>query len=336
MTNPAERVVQRLDDLQQRFPPVGLPIGVVRKFADDRTSAWGALMTFYGFLALFPLVVITLTLLGHLAADDPGLEEALLEGAVGQIPIVGTMIEEDVSGLQAGGLGFAVGLAGLFWGATGIYNAGQLAMSQIWNVEGIHRPGLPLRLARSMLLFVLFAVGAIGGGWLVQHGFFSGAGSMTQALTLLGSLTLAFAMFAAVFRILTPQAVPMRKLWLGAALAAAGWEALQIAGGIVVSRQVGQVDVYGVFAYMIALLMWLWLVFRMMLFSAEVAVVVDRDLWPRNIAQPPLNDPDKRVLASLARNERRRPEQHIEVWFDDNEEEDDEEDLAVDRYDDRR
>jgi uncharacterized BrkB/YihY/UPF0761 family membrane protein len=59
------------------------------------------------------------------------------------------MIEDDVSALQAGGLGLAVGVAGLFWGATGIYNSGQLAMSQIWNVEGIERPGLPMRLVRS-------------------------------------------------------------------------------------------------------------------------------------------------------------------------------------------
>ncbi|MFP4555130.1 MAG: YihY/virulence factor BrkB family protein [Actinomycetota bacterium] len=334
MANPAERVVQRLDDLQQRFPPLALPVGVVRKFADDRTSAWGALMTFYGFLALFPLVVITLTVIGHLAAADPELEEALLQGAVGQIPIVGTMIEEDVSGLQAGGLGFAVGLLGLFWGATGIYNSGQLAMSQIWNVEGIDRPGLPVRLARSMVLFVLFATGAIGGGWLVQQGFFSDAGSAIRALTFVGSLMLGFAMFSAIFRILTPHTIPMRKLWLGAALATVGWEALQIVGGIVVSQETDQVDVYGVFAYTIALLMWLWLAFRVMLFSAEAAVVIDRGLWPRNIAQPPLNDADKRVLASLARNERRRPEQHIEVWFDDSEE-DEEEGLPVDRYEDR-
>jgi hypothetical protein len=82
------------------------------------------------------------------------------------------------------------------------------------------------------------------------------------------------------------------------------------------------------------LLMWLWLVFRVILFSAEAAVVIDRGLWPRNLAQPPLNDADKRVLAALARNERRRPEQHIEVWFDDSEE-DTEEDLPVDRYEDR-
>ncbi len=334
MSNPAERAVQRLDDLQQRFPPLALPIGVVRKFADDRTSAWGALMTFYAFLGMFPLLVIGLTIIGHLAAGDPELEEALLEGALGQIPIVGGMIEDDVSTLQAGGLGLVVGLAGLFWGATGIYNSGQLAMSQIWNVEGIDRPGLVIRLVRSLILFIVFGAGVIGGGWLVQQGFFSGAGALTRTWTFFASLLLGFVIITAIFRIMTPQAIETRKLLIGAALAAIGWEGLQIVGGFVVAQETDQVDIYGVFAYVIALLMWLWLVFRVLLFSAEAAVVIDRDLWPRNIAQPPLNDADKRVLAALARNERRRPEQHIDVWFDDSEE-DEEEGLPVDRYEDR-
>jgi YihY family inner membrane protein len=332
--NPLEQAVRKFDDTQQRLPVLGLPVGVVRKFADDRTSAWAALMTFYGFLALFPLLVIALTIIGHLAAADPELEDALMEGVLGQVPIVGDMIEDDVSALQAGGLGFLVGLVGLFWGATGIYNSGQLAMSQIWNVEGLERPGLPMRLLRSLLLFLLFGVGAFGTGWALRQGVFSQAGASTTITTIVGSVVLAFFMFAAVFRILTPHSIPMRKLWLGAALAAVGWEVLQLVGGFIVAQEVEQVDIYGVFAYVIALLMWLWLVFRVMLFAAETAVVVDRRLWPRNIAQPPLNDADKRVLAALARNERRRPEQHIEVWFDESEE-DTEEGLPVDRYEDR-
>jgi YihY family inner membrane protein len=332
--NPAEKVIQKLDDVQQRVPVLGLPIGVVRKFADDRTSAWGALMTFYAFLALFPLLVIALTVIGHLAAADPELEEQVIEGVLGQIPVVGGMIEEDVSALQAGGLGFAVGLLGLLWGATGIYNSGQLAMSQIWNVEGLDRPGLVMRLLRSLVLFVVFGAGAVATGWAIQNGLYAAVGASMRVSTMLGTLLGGFLMFSLVFRILTPHSIEMRKLWLGAGLASVGWLGLQVLGGFVVSREVDQVDIYGVFAYVIALLMWLWLVFRVILFSAEAAVVIDRGLWPRNLAQPPLNDADKRVLAALARNERRRPEQHIEVWFDDSEE-DTEEDLPVDRYEDR-
>jgi uncharacterized BrkB/YihY/UPF0761 family membrane protein len=332
--NPLEQAVRKFDDTQQRLPVLGLPVGVVRKFADDRTSAWAALMTFYGFLALFPLLVIALTIIGHLAAADPELEDALMEGVLGQVPIVGDMIEDDVSALQAGRPRVPRGSRRPVLGGHRHLQLGSARDVQIWNVEGLERPGLPMRLLRSLLLFLLFGVGAFGTGWALRQGVFSQAGASTTITTIVGSVVLAFFMFAAVFRILTPHSIPMRKLWLGAALAAVGWEVLQLVGGFIVAQEVEQVDIYGVFAYVIALLMWLWLVFRVMLFAAETAVVVDRRLWPRNIAQPPLNDADKRVLAALARNERRRPEQHIEVWFDESEE-DTEEGLPVDRYEDR-
>ncbi len=334
MTNPAERAVQRLDDLQQRLPLLALPIGVIRKFADDRTSAWGALMTFYAFLALFPLLVIALTVIGHLAAGNPELERQLLDGVLGQIPVVGEMIEDDVSALQAGGLGLGVGLLGLLWGATGIYNSGQLAMSQVWNVEGLERPGLVMRLMRSLLLFVVLGVGAVGTGWAIRNGLYASVGAPLRVSTVVGTLLGSFVVLALVFRILTPHSIEMRKLWVAVGLATVGWLGLQVLGGFAISREVEQVDIYGVFAYVIAVLMWLWLVFRVLLFSAEAAVVIDRGLWPRNLAQPPLNDADKRVLAALARNERRRPEQHIEVWFDESEE-DTEAHLPSDRYEDR-
>jgi YihY family inner membrane protein len=334
MTNPAERAVRWLDERQQRIPALALPIGIIRKFADDRTSAWGALMTFYAFLALFPLLVIGLTVLGRVAADDPDLQRRLLDGVLGQIPVVGGMIEDDVSALQAGGLGLAVGLVGLVWGATGIYNSGQLAMSQVWNVEGLERPGLVQRLVRSLVLFVVLGVGAVGTGWAIRNGLYASVDAPLRISTALGTLVASFAVLALVFRILTPPAVEMRKLWVGVGLSTVGWLGLQVLGGYAISREVEQVDIYGVFAYVIAVLMWLWLVFRVMLFSAEAAVVIDRGLWPRSLAQPPLNDADKRVLAALARNERRRPEQHIEVWFDESEE-DTEAHLPSDRYEDR-
>ncbi|MGY6500099.1 MAG: YihY/virulence factor BrkB family protein [Acidimicrobiales bacterium] len=331
--NQIERAVQAFDRFQQRTPVLGLPIGVIRKFADDRASAFGALLTFYGFLAMFPLLVIGLTVLSRWAEDDPELEEALLDSVVNQIPIVGGMIEDDVSTLQAGGVGLAVGIAGLLWGATGLYNSGQLAMSQVWNVEGLERPGLVWRLVRSLVLFVVLGVGALGTGYAIQQGVFAPVGAEVRLATLTGSLLFGFVMFVAIFRILTPLVIETKRLLIGAALAAVGWEGVQILGGFVIAQELDQSDVYGVFAYVIALLMWFWLVARVLLFSAEAAVVIDRGWWPRNLAQPPLNDADKKVLAALARNERRRPEQHIEVWFDDDED-DEEKGRDVGRYED--
>jgi hypothetical protein len=52
------------------------------------------------------------------------------------------------------------------------------------------------------------------------------------------------------------------------------------------------------------------------LYAAEVNVVRARRLWPRNLLRPPLTGPDQRALVDLAKQEERRPEQSVEVTFE--------------------
>ena len=63
------------------------------------------------------------------------------------------------------------------------------------------------------------------------------------------------------------------------------------------------------------LLGWLYLSAQLVLNSAELNVVLARRLWPRSLLQPPLTEPDRRVLTALARTDERRPEQRVQVTF---------------------
>jgi hypothetical protein len=76
-------------------------------------------------------------------------------------------------------------------------------------------------------------------------------------------------------------------------------------------------DLYGGIGFVVATLLWINLLVRSVVLANEWAVVSWRALWPRRIAQPPLTDADREVLRSLVHNERRRPEERIDVWFDD-------------------
>jgi uncharacterized BrkB/YihY/UPF0761 family membrane protein len=110
--------------------------------------------------------------------------------------------------------------------------------------------------------------------------------------------------------------VAWRRLLPGAAFAAAGWSALQTLGVYVLDRQLEQANlIYGVFAVVIVLLSWLYLSARLLLYATEINVVLARRLWPRSLLQPPLTEPDRRVLAALAQTEQRRPEETVEVRF---------------------
>jgi hypothetical protein len=119
-----------------------------------------------------------------------------------------------------------------------------------------------------------------------------------------------------MFQALTGIWVPWRALLPGAATGAVGWSALQVVGVSVIGHQLDRANlVYGVFAIVIVLLSWLYLSAQLLLYAAEINVVLARRLWPRSLLPPPFTEPDKRVLTALAEVEERRAEQTIEVRF---------------------
>lgn len=316
--NRVERVVRAVDRFQTRHPVVAVPAAVLRKFADDRGSAFAALLTYYAFLALFPLLILGLTVLARVMETDPAFRKAVLDSVVGQFPVIGGVLRDNVQALRASGVGLLIGGVGLLWGATGLYNSGQLAMSQLWNVEGVDRPGFLLRLVRATLLFAALGIGTVAGAWLLSVGVFDGGSLPFAVAALVVSTLFNTVLFLVVLRIMTPQVVPLRQLLLGSGVAAVAWQVVQSIGTYLVrSRLAATGDIYGVFAYVLGSLAWLYLAARILLLATEVNVVVARRLWPRRFAQPPLLEADKRVLDAIVRNERRRPEQHIEVRWDD-------------------
>jgi len=74
--NPVERVVRRIDGFQQSHRPLALGFGVIKKFGDDRAGSLAALIAYYGFLAVFPLLLLLTTILGF-AMDRTALSRTL-------------------------------------------------------------------------------------------------------------------------------------------------------------------------------------------------------------------------------------------------------------------
>jgi YihY family inner membrane protein len=320
VTDLPERLVRRFDEYQQRRWWLAHPVAVVRKYADDRGSAFAGLVTFQLFLGLLPLLVVVLTALGNVLGGSEAARRAALDSTLGQFPIVGERIRDDVSGLTVSGPWVAVSVVGLLWTAAGIYHATQLALNQVWNVEGIHRQGWVSRHVRALLLFTLVIGAAIGTGFLRREDgpIEWGPGVLAATASAVVSVLIASLLLLGVLRLATSLAVPVRCLVPAAVLAGLSWELLQRVGAwVVVDRLSRAEDLYGAVGFVVVTLFWINLLARSVVFANEWAVVSLRRLWPRRITQPPLTGADRDVLAALARNERRRPEQHVDVTFDD-------------------
>jgi YihY family inner membrane protein len=314
--NPAERAARAVDHLQQRHRPVAFVVGVVKKFGDDRGSMLVALLTYYGFMSLFPLLLVATTILGFIG--NPALVNNVIGETLRQFPVYGDQLGRDAAHpLHGNSWALALGLLGLIYGSLGIAQAGQHAMAEVWNVPGVRRPGFFPRLVRALVLFATVGLGMAAGAGASVLVLRAGNANVVRGLLLIAQLLLNVGLAIGVFRILTPKDIPTGDLIRGAILAAVGYTALLNLGTALVQHQLRHARaVYGQFGFVLGLIGWIYLVAELTMYSAEINVVRVRRLWPRSIVQPPLTDADRRVLHDIARQEERRPEQRVGVGFD--------------------
>lgn len=314
-----ERGVRWFDDVQQTRSWLALPVGTVRKYADDRGTAFANLVTFQIFLGMLPLLVVVLTVFHEVLDRREEFADAVLDSTLAQFPVIGGQIEDDISTLAVSGPWLAISILGLLWTASGIYHGMQLAMNQVWNVEGVGRQGFVSRHVRALLLFVLVIAAAIGTaffdvvnflGWLPTT-VIGTVAALIQAL-------ISAVLLLGILRLVVAPEVPLVRLVPAALMAGLFWQLLQRVGGWIVTSQLVEArDLYGGIGFVVVTLLWINLLARSVVFANEWAVVSWDRLWPRRIAQPPLTEADREVLVRLVRNERRRPEEHVRVWFDD-------------------
>jgi YihY family inner membrane protein len=312
----ADRLLRLADKQHQQRAWIAFPYAVMKKFGDDQAGNLAALIAYYGFLSLFPLMLVFVTLLGLLLQNNPQLQDTIRTSALANFPVLGEQISENVRSLRGSGLALAIGLALALWAGLGVMKTLQTAMNAVWNVPYRYRPNFWLSLVRAMLMLLVLGVITVASAAAGSVG----AGSDSWLLGIAGiaiSVALNLVLFLLAFRILTTEDVTWGDVFPGALIAASAWTALQAVGGYIVSHQLqGASDTYGAFATVIGLLAWIYLGAQITLYAAEVNVVRKRRLWPRAIVQPPLTEADERALKSYAEQEERRPEEDVIVHID--------------------
>jgi YihY family inner membrane protein len=293
---------------------LGFPLGVLKKFADDQAGHLAALMAYYGFFALFPLLLVLVTVLGFVLSGNRDLYDDIVAGALGQFPVIGEDLRVDALGGST--VALVLGLAAAFWAGLGITLAGQRAMDQVWDIP--HRMRRNFLTARLRGLVILLVLGMLNVAVTTVVGLLVGGlgGTALKVAGFAASAVLDVVLFWAVFRIYTSSTVATRQLWLGIVLAAVGWAVLQTIGGIYVDRVVRRANqTYGFFAIVIGLMSWLYLGGQILLYAAEANVVRARRLWPRSLLEP-ATAADVQALRAAARVEERREGERIEVTFE--------------------
>ena len=163
-----------IDRFQQRSPGLSFVAAVIKKFSDDGAGQLAALISYYGFFSLFPLLLVFVTVLGFVLQGNQSAQEDVLHSTLSQFPIIGNQLQQNVHSLKGSGLALAIGLIGSLLAGLGITGATQNAFNQIWYVAHKDRPNfLKARLRGIALLAVLgvlailstVVAGFVAGGW---------------------------------------------------------------------------------------------------------------------------------------------------------------------------
>ncbi len=296
--NRIERVTRAADALQQQHAWLAFPVAVWKKFGDDQAGNLAALIAYSGLVAIFPLLLVLVTVLDIVLKDNPGLKQTVLD-AVDKYPAI-SLIEGHVDRLNQAGIALLVGLVGTFIGTLGVANSLQNALNSAWEIPFVRRPVFPWSWLRSITLIVVVGTGFIA--TTVLSGLAAGAGRVlpgagASVLALAVSLVLNFGLFWLAFRLATAKDITWRQLWLGAAISAVVWQILQAFGGYFLSHQIAHASpLYGTFAVVLGLIAWLYLQAQLTLYSVEINVVRAYRLWPRSLAPPPYTEQDRHAF----------------------------------------
>jgi YihY family inner membrane protein len=312
------RLLARANDFQQRHVTLALPIAIAKKYDDDNGGLLVTNLAYSGFLALFPLLLVLVTVLGLVLSGDPSVRQSLLRSTFADFPVVGSMLSKNIHAIRRDSvIGLVVGVLGLLWGSTGIAQAGQYAMAEVWNIPGTDRPGFAARTARSFAFLGVLALGLVLSAFLAsfgtfgRHEFFFGIAA--EAVACLVNI----AQYYLAFRFLTLGSVRHRQLLPGAITGGIAWTVLLAIGGYLVGHDLkGDSETYGFFGIVLGLLAWIYLGSEISVYAAEINSVLARRMWPRSLVHPPLTPADRLSLSLRSAATREQPGQHVEVTFD--------------------
>ncbi len=313
-------MVDRLDARQQQVRPLAFLVGVWKKFSDDRAGQLAALIAYYGFFSVFPLLMALSAILGIVLKGHDDLRQKIQEKAASQIPLIGDKLQQGT--LSGSGVALFIGIALALWAGLGAMTAVNQALDEVAAVPIVERAtGLKQRLRGVIMLAV------IGLGLAVS----TTAAGVASKLTILGpfgrfGLVLAAIAINAVtavigYRVLCARHRPWRQLLPGAVLSGLATYLLQgvLGAAIVNNKQLGAASTYGSFATIIALLSWLFLMAQVSILGAVVNEVRAEHLWPRSIRPrvATLTSADHRALALYARTQTRLVGSRIDLDLED-------------------
>jgi len=288
LTHGITSVIDGVDRWQQRRAATAVPSAVVRKYSDDRAGQLAAQISHAAFLAVFPMLLVLLTLVGAVLGGHKALQDEIVNAALRQFPVLGTDFQSNFHKLSASNVVvLVIGTLWLVYGAMKLSRASQVMMAKVWDIHSDELPDFWHWMPRAAGFLVVLGVGFIAGGALAGLGAFGQLGVFSTWIGFVLSLVVNVLMYWGGFAIVVHIPRRKRAVWPGAVIGGLGWTLLQFGGVLLLNHQLRHLStLYGTFATVLGLIWWIALGAMITVYAAEANVVLTSHLWPRSIRRP--------------------------------------------------
>jgi YihY family inner membrane protein len=285
----ASGLIDRADRFQRRHTVTALPSAVARKYSDDQAGRLTGQISHAAFLAVFPMVLVLLTLVGIVLNGHTSLQHDVVNSALRQFPVLGSDLKDNLHQLStSNSLALAIGLVWLLYGSMRLSRNVQVMMAVVWGIDRDELPDFWHWVPRAAGFLVVLGVGFLVGGALAGLGAFGRLGGFSSWIGLVLSLGVNVLMYWGGFAIVVRLPKGERAVWPGAVIGGAGWTLLQFLGAQLVSHELRHLsNLYGTFASVLGLIWWIAIGAMVTVYAAEFNVVLTRHLWPRSIRPGP-------------------------------------------------
>ena len=252
-------------------------------YRDHRSGRNAALISHFGFLSVFPLLLVFTTVLGYVLKDNQKLLNSIVDSALAQLPFVGQQIQNDPTKLKGNTLVLVFGLAISLWSGMKAFIAVHRALDDIDELSLDDRSNLVTTRLRALLGILYIGGAQVGAAILASLATIANTAALSTVLLMIGTVAINAGVLALSYRWLRTRSPSWREIAPGAIVGGVAFAILQLLGVAIVGRAIARaLPVYGEFAAVIGLLTWLSLHALIALIGAELnaALVAIREPQP--------------------------------------------------------
>jgi membrane protein len=304
-------VLSKADAAQKKTKPTSVALATFKKFSEHHSTNLAAMVAFWAFFSIFPLLLVAITVLGWvLPAHD---KAAVLTRVAQMFPLLNP---GQIKGLNGRWWPVVLGGVTALWSGLGVVRTLETALNSVWEVPYHRRPGMLEQVIRALKVLGTVGVGLVLTTLISSFVTSSSTGVNLGVAGRVAGYVIAIlfdvGLLVAAFRMLSPPGVSLRDVLPGAALSGVVFFVLQELSAFIISRHLKSAQpTYGHFATVITILWWFYLQAIVTLLGAQLNVVLKQRLYPRSLVDAPQTEADHRVLQTYAEERIYQPEETV-------------------------